>query len=64
MRYSNVDSNIEENEAFFDENNSAFVLKPLGLRYSPVTVPAPPPQDPALSYAPRKVKSDYYSFKI
>lgn len=64
MRYSNIDSNIEENEAFFDENNTAFVLKPLVLRYTQVTVPAPPPQDPALSYAPRTVKSDYFSFNI
>lgn len=64
MRYQNIDSNIEENEAFFNENNTAFVLKPLSLRYTQVTIPAPPPQDPALSYAPRTVKSDYYSFNI
>jgi hypothetical protein len=64
MRYQNIDSNIEENEAFFNENNTAFVLKPLTLRYTQVTIPTPPPQDPALSYAPRTVKSDYYSFNI
>ncbi len=64
MRYQNIDSNIEENEAFFNENNTAFVLKPLSLRYTQVTIPAPPPQDPALSYAPRTVKSDYFSFNI
>jgi hypothetical protein len=64
MRYSKIDSNIEENEAFFNDNNTAFVLKPLALRYTQVTVPAPPPQDPALSYAPRTVNSDYFSFNI
>ena len=64
MRYQNIESNIEENEAFFNENNSAFVLKPLALRYTQVTIPAPPPQDPALSYKQRNVSSQYYSFNI
>jgi hypothetical protein len=64
MRYQNIESNIEENEAFFNENNSAFVLKPIALRYTQVTVPAPPPQDPALSYKARTVSSQYYNFNI
>jgi Phosphatidylinositol-specific phospholipase C, X domain len=64
MRYQTIDVNVEENDIFFDESGYAFVLKPINLRYIPVTIPAPPPQDPKLSYATREVKSDFYSFNI
>lgn len=64
MRYQNVDTNVEENDVFFDNNGYAFVLKPEHLRYIPVTIPLPPPQDPNLSYATRTVKSDFYKFDI
>jgi hypothetical protein len=64
MRYPKIDTNIEENDIFFDENGSAFVLKPENLRYVPVTVPLPPKQNPELSYATRTVQSDYYKFNI
>lgn len=33
MRYQLIDVNIEENDIFFNENGSAFVLKPLELRH-------------------------------
>jgi len=64
MKYQTADVNLEENNAFFDNGGYAFVLKPANLRYIPVTIPDPTPQNPALSYAPRTVSSDYYSFKI
>lgn len=64
MRYPLVDASVEENDAFFDEHGTAFVLKPESLRYVPVTLPLPPPQDPGLSYAKRTVQSDYYKFEI
>jgi cell division protein ZapA (FtsZ GTPase activity inhibitor) len=64
MRYQNIDTNIEENDIFFDENGYAFVLKPEKLRYIPITIPLPPPQDPQLSYATRTVQSDFYKFDI
>lgn len=64
MRYQQIDSSVEENDVFFDENGYAFVLKPERLRYIPVTVEAPPPQDPALSYETRTVQSDFYKFDI
>ena len=64
MRYQNVDSNLEENDAFFNEAGRAFVLKPEKLRYIPVTIEAPPAQDPALSYATRTISSDFYQFEI
>jgi len=64
MRYQYIDVNIEENDIFFDENGFAFVLKPEPLRYVPVTIPLPPPQNPELSYATRSVQSDFYKFDI
>ena len=64
MRYQKIDTNIEENDVFFNENGYAFVLKPEKLRYIPVTVPLPPPQNPDLAYATRTVQSDFYKFSI
>lgn len=64
MRYQLIDVNIEDNDVFFDNNGYAFALKPERLRYIPVTIPAPPKQDPALSYATRNISSDFYNFDI
>jgi hypothetical protein len=67
MRYQKQDSNLAEDTNFFDENGHAFVLKPVELRYIPVTIPAPPPPNPKLSYAPQSMGQDsggLYSFKI
>lgn len=63
-RFQLIDGNGEATEGFFDEAGSAFVLKPARLRYVPVEVPTPPPQNPALSFATREVKSDFYQFEI
>ena len=64
LRYQVIDTNLEENNIFFDEQGHAFVLKPENLRYVPKTIPEPPPQDPKLSYATREVSSDFYNFEI
>ena len=64
MRYQLVDNFLMENTLFFDEGGYAFVLKPANLRYSPVTVPAPTPQNPNYSYGTRTVSTDYYSFNF
>jgi len=64
MRYQQVDNLLLENTEFFDEGGYAFCLKPANLRNQIVTIPAPTPQNPAYSYATRKVETDYYSFKI
>jgi hypothetical protein len=64
MRYQYIDQYIEENIAFFNENGFAFVLKPERLRYIPVVLPDPTPQNPALSYEKRTVSSKYYNFNI
>ena len=64
MRYPLIDTNIEENNIFFDENGYAFVLKPEKLRYTPVTIPAPTPQNPDVSYATKTIQSDFYNFEV
>lgn len=64
MRYPLIDTNIEENNSFFDENGHAFVLKPEKLRYIQVKIDLPPPQKPELSYATRIVQSDFYKITI
>jgi hypothetical protein len=64
LRYQYVDNFLEENALFFDGVGYAFVLKPAYLRYTPVTIPAPTPQKPELSYATRNATTDYYSFNF
>ena len=64
MRYQLVDNYLMENDLFFDRAGYAFVLKQPELRYTPVTVDAPTPQNPKYSYATRSSSTDYYSFKF
>lgn len=64
MRYQLVDNNLMENTQFFDRAGYAFALKPADLRYEPVTVAAPTPQNPQYSYATRNVSTDYYNFNF
>jgi hypothetical protein len=64
MRYQLVDTNVEENAIFFDKTGYAFALKPQRLRYIPVTIPDPTPQNPSYSYATRNAKTDYYNFNF
>lgn len=63
MRYQFVDNNLMENTLYFDRCKYAFCLKPEALRYKPVTIPAPTPQNPNYSYGTREVSTDYYNFK-
>lgn len=64
IRYQLVDNNLLENALFFDRVGYAFALKPVNLRYQPVTVPAPTPQNPEYSYATRNSSTDYYNFNF
>ena len=64
MRYQEVDNFLIENASFFDNCGYAFCLKPANLRYEPVTIPNPTPQNPAYSYATRNATTDYYSFNF
>lgn len=64
MRYQQVDQYLLESTLFFDKAGYAFVLKPERLRFIPVTIPDPIPQDPSNNYATRSYSEDYYSFNI
>ena len=64
MSFQNYDTNLEHYNEFFDGNRAAFVLKPKELRFIPLTIPKPPPQNPKLSYKTRPIKSDFYSYNI
>lgn len=64
IRYQLVDNNLMENDLFFDRAGYAFALKPADLRYQPITVPLPTPQNPEYSYATRNSSTDYYSFNF
>lgn len=64
MNFQNFDANMEYYDLFFDKTGSAFVLKPEMLRYVPVTIPNPKPQDPNNSYTTRTISTDYYSFSV
>jgi hypothetical protein len=64
LSFQSYDPSLEYYNEMFDMAGSAFVLKPVELRFIPVTIPIPPPQNPAYSYEKRDIKSDYYSFTI
>ena len=64
MRYQYVDNYLMENTQFFDRGGSAFVLKPPELRYEPIVIPEPPPQNPDYSYDTRVIETEYYTYKI
>ena len=64
MCYQNYDANLEFYEEIFATAGYAYVLKPEALRYKEVTIPDPTPQNPALSYANREYKSDYFEFTV
>ena len=64
LSFQSYDSSLEYYNEMFDTAGSAFVLKPIELRYIPVTIPIPPPANPAYSYEKREVTADYYNFTI
>jgi hypothetical protein len=64
MRFQYVDNYLEESTGFFDKAGYAFCLKPAYLRYQPITIPVPTPQNPANSYQTRNVGTDYYNFNF
>tara|TARA_Y100000992_G_scaffold49159_1_gene28771 strand:- start:698 stop:1816 length:1119 start_codon:yes stop_codon:yes gene_type:complete len=64
MSYQKYDDNLQFYESFFGRKGHAFVLKPKALRYIPVTIDEPKPQDKRVSYANRNVSADYYGFTI
>ena len=64
MNYPNLDSNMKHYLDKFDKAGTAFILKPKAQRNIPVTVPVPPPQNPALSLAPKAIDLPMYKASI
>ena len=64
MRYQFVDDLLMENIQFFSRGGSAFVLKPEKLRYVPIVIPDPIPQNPDYSYSTREFGNQYYNMEI
>ena len=64
MNFQTVDDNLQYIVQLFNDNGSAFMLKPKQLRYIPVTVKEPKDQNPEYSYAPRTIEKPYFSHKI
>lgn len=64
MTFQSVDEGLLYYLDLFNDNKSAFILKPEQLRYKPVTIDKPKKQNPALSYAPRQIKMPYFSGMI
>ena len=60
------DGNLAVYNEWFEAgpSKSAYLLKPADLMFTPQTIPVPTPQNPALSFASRPLKSDMYSFTI
>lgn len=54
MNYQNLDKQMKFYLNFFNDKGTAFALKPDYLRYKPSKITCPPPQDPKLSFAPKK----------
>jgi hypothetical protein len=63
MRYQTVDTNLEENNMFFEDNGTAFVLKPKNLIYQVQTIDTPAAQYGELSFGD-KVKSTVLGMRI
>lgn len=64
MNFQNVDSNLEYYVDYFNDQQSAFVLKPVELRYQVKTAQQPTKQDPSLSYAPRLINKPYFKHEL
>ena len=64
MRYQLNDSNLKTYNKFFNDAGKAFVLKPENLRWIPIELPNPIPQNPANNYAARTITGEFVSYQI
>ena len=65
MNYQNMDEGMKKYFKKFNDAGSAFVLKPKRLRLiAPPTIKPPPPQNPKLTYAPKKIALPMYKTDI
>ena len=62
MSFQKDDAKMRYYTRFFNNEGSAFVLKPEELRYIPVTIKVPEQAPKEHSYAKREISTDYYSF--
>lgn len=64
MNYQSVDEHLIFYLEQFNEEGSAFKLKPSQLRYIPVKATPPKKQNPVLSYAPKTIEKPYFKHKL
>jgi len=64
MNYQNLDKQMQFYLNFFNDEGTAFVLKPDYLRYVPVKIPCPPAPDPKLTFAPQKYNLPWGGFHM
>jgi hypothetical protein len=64
MCFQTNDTFLQAYKTLFDKAGTAFLLKPLSLRYSQVNIDPPPPIDPSLSYGYKKHATNYYNFNL
>ena len=64
MNYQNLDKQMKFYLNFFNEEGTAFVLKPPYLRYIPVKLPCPDPPPPEHSFAPKKYDLPFGGFHM
>jgi hypothetical protein len=64
INFSNEDSLYTKTMNLFNDNGSAFILKPENLRYVPLYVPVPNDPPPGYSFAPRTMDGRYFNFQI
>jgi hypothetical protein len=64
MQFQNDDTFLEEQMQFFKSCGYAFSLKQACPGVEQTTIPVPKPQDPLVSYAPREIKTNNYSFNM
>ncbi len=62
MNYGSIDDAMQIYTGKFSD--VSFALKPDELRYKPVTYTAPDPQDPAVSFQPKRMRSPLFDFTV
>ena len=62
MNYGSLDDAMEIYTGKFQE--ASFIVKPDALRYKPVTYTAPEPQNPNVSFQPKRMKSPLFDFTV
>ena len=64
LSFQSKDNYLQYAFKYFNDNGSAFVLKPEVLRYVPIPVKKPEPQNKDYSYAKRTISKPYFEFSV